>query len=87
MDPPRRQRGPDRGLPRALGQAEAVRAVGEHVHGVRDLVGGERRAEAVRVLGENIGVLGGCGARPTPGQACRGYLADIATPGLSIDLG
>ena len=51
MDPGVRQRGPDRGLARILGQAKAVRAVGEHVHGVRNLVGCERRGEAVGVFG------------------------------------
>jgi hypothetical protein len=36
MDPGIRQRGPDRGLARVPGQAKAVRAVGEHVYGVRE---------------------------------------------------
>jgi hypothetical protein len=40
MDPVVRQRGPDLGLARALGQAEAVRTMGEHVHFVRNAAGG-----------------------------------------------
>jgi hypothetical protein len=50
VDPGRRQRGPARGLARVLGQAKAVRAVGEHVHGVRNTAGRERRGQAINSL-------------------------------------
>ena len=56
VDPGVRQRGPDRGLASAVGQAKAVRAVGEHVHGVGNVAGRERRGETVGVLGWHVRV-------------------------------
>jgi hypothetical protein len=53
------QRGPDGGLASALGQAGAVWAVGEYVHGVRDSAGRERRGKSVGVLGGNVRVFRG----------------------------
>ena len=54
-----RQRGPVRGLASALGQAQAVRAVSEHVHSAGNMAGRERRGETVGVFGRDVGVL--CG--------------------------
>ena len=51
MDPGVRQRGPDRSLASVLGQAKAVRAMGEHVHGVGNIAGREGQGEAVGVFG------------------------------------
>ena len=59
MDPGLRQRGPELGLAATAGQAQAVRPVGEHVHGVRDAPGREGGGEAVGVFGRDVGVL--CG--------------------------
>ena len=59
VDPGFRQRGQELGLAGAAGQAEAVRPVGEHVHGVRDAAGRECRGEAVGVFGRDVGVLRG----------------------------
>ena len=42
-----------------MSQAEAVRAVREHVHGVGNPVGRERRGEPVAVFGRDVGVFGG----------------------------
>ena len=55
-----RQRGPDRGLACALGQAKAVRAVGKHVHGVGNMASRERRGEAVGVFGRDVGSSAVC---------------------------
>ena len=57
MDPVSGQRGPDPGLACVPGQAQAVRAVREHVHGVRNLASRQRRGEAVGVLGRDVGIL------------------------------
>jgi len=45
------------GLVGTAGQAQAVRPVGEHVHGVRDAPGREGGREAVGVFGRDVGVL------------------------------
>jgi hypothetical protein len=97
MDPGIRQRGPDRGLASVLGQAKAVRAVGEHVHGVGNMAGRERRGEAVGVFGRDVGVL--CGVpdeerrrlgrdqgiqRCRPAQLRAGVRAEQDQPGGSM---
>jgi len=48
--PGRRERRPSGCVATTLRQPKAVRAVGEDVNGVRDLVGGERRGQAIGVL-------------------------------------
>jgi DNA-binding NarL/FixJ family response regulator len=100
MDPSIRQRGPGRSLASVLGQAKAVRAVGEHVHGVRNLAGRERRSEAIGVFGGNVAVLGGvpdeewrrlwCDQRIQrcrPVQLRAGVLAEKDQPGRAVGLG
>ncbi len=100
MDPGIRQRGPGRGLASVLGQAKAVRAVGEHVHGVGNTAGRERRGEAVGVFGGDVGVR--CGVpdekrrrrgrdqriqRCRPAQPRAGVLAEEDQPGGTVGLG
>ncbi len=57
--------------PGVLGQAEAVRAMGEHVHGVRNIAGRERGRESVGVLGMDVRVLRG--VPDEEGRRLRGY--------------
>ena len=78
VDPGIRQCGPDRGLASVLGQAKAVRAVGEHVHGVGNTAGRQRRGEAVGVFGRDVGVL--CGV---PDEERRDW--DVTSESSDVD--
>jgi hypothetical protein len=100
VDPAARQRRPDRGLAGVLGQANAVRAMAEHVHGVRHLARRERGGQAIGVLGRNVYIFGGVPdeerrrlrrnqriQRGRPSELRAGVLAQENQPGRTVGFG
>jgi hypothetical protein len=68
---------PVRGFAGALGQAKAVRAVREHVHGVGNVAGRECRGEAIGVFRRDVGVYAVCQTKVGGNWAVTSESSDV----------